>query len=58
MRTRATWITYKYQCRVQILVMLLHEFPIVLLSLLAVVFIELGAEIFLQQLPVLFLSVR
>ena len=28
--------TYEYQCHVQILVMLLHEFPIVLIGLLAV----------------------
>jgi len=41
-------ITYEYQCRVQVLVVLLHEFPIVLLGLLAVVFMESGMEILLR----------
>jgi len=59
MRTRVMCTTYKYQRRVQIIVILRHEFPIVLLSLLAIVFIELGAEIPLRRFPaVLFLSVR
>ena len=52
------WITYEYQCRVKIFVILLREFPIVLFGLLAVVFIEFDTEIFLWQLLVLFLSVR
>jgi len=56
MRIRATRTTYEYECRVQILVILLHEFLIVILGLLAVMFIEFGAEI-LWQTPVL-LSVR
>jgi len=56
MRTREMGTTYEYECRVQILVILLHEFLIVLLGLLAVMFIEFGAEI-LWQTPVL-LSVR
>ena len=51
-------ITYEYQCRVKIFVILLREFPIVLLGLLAIVFIEFDTEIFLWQLLVLFLSVR
>jgi len=51
--------TYEYECRVQVFVMLRHEFPVVLLSLLAIVFIEFGAEILLRRFPtVLFLSVR
>jgi len=57
-RTRAMRITYEYQCCVQILVVLLHEFLIVFLGLLAIMFIELGTEILLWQLPVRFLSVR
>jgi hypothetical protein len=51
-------ITYEYQCRVQILVILLDELLIVLLGLIAIVFIELGTEIFWRQLPVRFASVR
>ena len=51
-------ITYEYECRVQILVMLLHKLLIVLLGLLAILFIKLGTEILLGQPPVLFLSVR
>ena len=51
------WMTYEYECGVQILVVLLHEFSVVLLSLLAIMFIEFGTEILLWQLPVLFLSV-
>jgi hypothetical protein len=50
-------ITYEYQCRVQIFVMLLHEFLIIFLGLLAIAFVELAAEILLRQLPDLFLSV-
>jgi len=57
MRTRAMCTTYEYQCRVQIFVILLHEFLIVLLGLLAVMFIEFGAKI-LWQTPVLLLSVE
>ena len=52
------WITYEYQCCVKIFVILLREFPIVHLGLLAIVFIEFDTEIFLWQLLVLFLSVR
>ena len=51
-------MTYEYQSRVQILVMPLHEFLVILLGLLAVTLVELGTEILLWQLPVLFLSVR
>ena len=51
-------VTYKYECRVQILVMLLHGFPVIVLGLLAVMLVELGAEILLRQLSVLLLSVR
>ena len=52
------WTTYEYECCVQILVMLLHEFLIILLGLLAVTLVELGTEIFLQQFPTLSFSVR
>jgi len=51
-------ITYEYQCRVQILFVLLHEFLVVLLGLLPVMLIELGTEILLGQLLDLFPSVR
>jgi len=50
--------TYEYQCHVQILVVLLHEFPIVLLGLFAVMFIELDMGILLRKLPLFSLSVR
>ena len=56
--TRGMWMTYEYECRVQILVVLLHEVLIILLCLLAITFVELGAEIFLRQRRVLSLSVR
>ena len=58
MRIRAMCITYEYECRIQILVMLLHEFLIILLGLLAIIFIELGTEILLRQHAALLLSVR
>jgi hypothetical protein len=51
-------VTYEYQSRVQILVVLLHEVFIVFLSLLAIMLVELRTEILLRQLRVLFLSVR
>ena len=51
-------MTYEYQCRVQILFIFLHEFLVVHLGLLAIMFIELGAEILLRKLPALFLPVR
>jgi len=52
------WTTYEYECRVQILVVLLHKFLIVLLGLLAIMLIEFGTEIFLGQLSILFISVQ
>jgi len=48
--------TYEYQCRVKILVMLLHEVFVVLLGLLVVMLVEFGAEILLRKFPILFLS--
>ena len=50
--------TYEYQCRVQILVILLHESLVVLLGLLTVKFVESSAEILLRRLRVPLLSVR
>ena len=50
--------TYEYQCHVQIPVILLHEFPIVLIGLLAVIFIEWDMGILLRKLPLFSLSVR
>jgi len=50
--------TYEYQRRVQILVMLLHEVLVVLLGLLAIMLVELGAEVLLWKLPILLLSAR
>ena len=38
--------------------MLLHEVLVILLSLLVVMLVELGAEVLLRKLPILFLSVR
>jgi len=38
--------------------MLLHEVLVVLLSLLVVMLVELGAEVLLRKLPILFLPVR
>ena len=58
MRIRAMCTTYEYECRVQILVMLLHEVLVVLLGLLVIMLVELGAEVLLWKLPILFLSVR
>ena len=58
-RTRAVCITYEYQCRVQIrLVIVLYEPHVILFGLPEVMLVELVAEILLSQLPVLFLSVR
>jgi hypothetical protein len=51
-------VTYEYQCCIEIFVILLHELLIILLGLLAIMFVELGAEILLRQPPALFLSVR
>jgi hypothetical protein len=51
------YITYEYQCRVQIFVVLLHEFLIIFLGLFAIAFVELPTEILLRRLPDLFLSV-
>ena len=51
-------ITYEYQSRVQIFIILLHEFLVVLLGLLAVMLVEFGTGILLRKLPVLFLPVR
>jgi hypothetical protein len=50
-------MTYEYQCRVQVFVVLLHEFLVVILGLLTIVFIELATKILLRRLPDLFLSV-
>lgn len=46
-RLSDVYITYEYQRCVRILVMLLHEFSIVFLGLLAIMFIEPGTKILL-----------
>jgi hypothetical protein len=51
-------VTYEYQCRIQIFVVLLHEVLIIFIGLFAIAFVELATEILLRQLPNLFLSVR
>ena len=53
----AMWMTYEYERRVEILLVLLHEFLIVLLCFLAIMFVEFGAKILLWRSRVLFLSV-
>jgi len=42
--TRTTCTTYEYQCRAQVIVMLLHKSPVVLLGLLVVMLVKFGAE--------------
>ena len=37
--------TYEYQCRVQVLIVLLHKFLVVFPGLLPVLFVEFGAVI-------------
>jgi len=54
-----TWTsptTYKYQCCVQILVIFLHELPVVFIGFLSVMFVEQGAKIFLARWQILSLA--
>jgi hypothetical protein len=54
--TEASHETHEDQGGVQILVVLLHEFPIVLLGLLAVVFVESSPVVLLSGLWILYLA--
>ena len=51
-------VTYKYKCRVQVLIIFLHELLVVLLGLLVVVVVEFGTKIFLWWIQVNSLSIR